>query len=625
MSGICAVWRKEHPERTGETLDAMVSGLATSSEERGRRDCHGGSGIGVQARFDSQQIFRNQRVLLSCDADLINEDELRQSAGMPAGTTTGELMAALYERSGNAFVEKLRGGFAVVLWDLAERRLVAALDGFGIKRLAWYEDSGVVLVSSRIDALRAAGIDLPINPRAIANVLNFSSNLGPDTIFTNVHRLVPGSVLTAAGGKTKIESYWDMRYGVGGDSNEDRLSHELESVVEHSVAAHCGHRQFSGLGAFLSGGTDSSTVVGMMTRAAGGPVKAFSIGFEDQHFNELEYARIAAGKFGSEHHTYLVGAKDCFEAIPSMIAAFDEPYGNSSAIPTYFCSRLAAQNGVEILLAGDGGDELFGGNERYATDKIFEVYHYAPRLLRRGLIEPALRLLPGEGGIVGRARRYVQRANLPGVERMLTFQFLRTHSPSDVFDSEFLQALGEYEIADIPSRHYTNAQARAHLDRLLYVDMKITLADNDLPKVTCMSELAGIRTRFPFLDRSVAEFSGRIPPRLKVKGFNKRYLFKKAFRELLPIEIIQKKKHGFGIPVAIWMKTDRKMSELTRDTLLSQRANGRGYFRRSFVEELLRKHQTEDDAIYYGDTIWTLLVTELWHRQTVDQPAKVAL
>ena len=413
-----------------------------------------------------------------------------------------------------------------------------------------------------------------------------------------------------------------MRYGVGDDSSESRLSQKLESVVQESVESHAKSDRLAGMGAFLSGGTDSSTVVGMMTRVTGAPVKSFSIGFQEQPFNELGYAELAAKKFGSEHHTYLVGPGDCFEALPKIIRCFDEPFGNSSAIPTYFCARLAAQNGVQALLAGDGGDELFGGNTRYATDKVFEIYRRVPGIVRKGLIEPVLGFLPNKGALLRKTNGYVRRANITGVARMLSFQFLQTHAYGDIFEQDFVQALGGYTIVDIPAAHYAAAPASDHLDRLLYVDLKITLADNDLPKVTCVSELAGIRTRFPFLDRSVAEFSGRIPARLKLKGFEKRFLFKRAFRDLLPVEIIKKKKHGFGIPVANWMKSDKRMRELSRDTLLSTRAFGRGYFRRQFVEELFRRHD-EDSSTFYGDTLWTFLALELWHRQLVDEPAKV--
>ena len=537
-----------------------------------------------------------------------------------AEETTAAIFAALYLKYGAAFVEKLRGAFSVILFDRRRNEWLAAIDRFGIKRLAYYRDEKVFCIATRVDALaRRAGVDLEINPRAIVNVLNYSANMAPDTIFTKVTRLIPGAVLTVSSREVRVRQYWDMRYGVGKTGSEARLSRELEQVVEHSVADHCKHDSIAETGAFLSGGTDSSTVLGMMTRAMGGAVQSFSIGYQEQEFNELEYARIAARKFGSNHHVYLVGPEDCFAALPKMIRCFDEPFGNSSAIPTYFCARLAAESGVKTLLAGDGGDELFGGNERYATDKIFEIYHRVPKALRKGLIEPVVRLLPGNAGLGKRARGYIRRANMTGVDRMLSFQFLSSHPAVEVFDGDFLRALGDYPVTEVPAQHYARASASDHLDRLLYVDMKITLADNDLPKVTCMSELAGIQTRFPFLDRSVAEFSGRIPARLKVKGFTKRYLFKQAFRELLPREIIHKKKHGFGVPVAHWMNSDARMRELARDTLLSKRLFERGYFRREFIEDLFRRHETGDAKGYYGDTIWTFLAVELWHRRVMDR------
>jgi asparagine synthase (glutamine-hydrolysing) len=365
-------------------------------------------------------------------------------------------------------------------------------------------------------------------------------------------------------------------------------------------------------------------LVGMLARTGRDPVKTFSIGFSEQRFNELGYAQITADKFKTEHHTYLVTPEDCFTALPGMIRSFDEPFGNSSAIPTYFCGRLAAQNGVRVLLAGDGGDELFGGNERYQADKVFALYQTVPSLLRKGLIEPLVGRLPAVNGVLRKARNYIRRSNMPAVQRYFSYNFLCFHSPQEVLDADFLGALAEYSVLETPTRYYSQAPARDHLDRLLYVDVKITLGDSDLPKVTCMSELAGIRARFPFLDRSVAEFSGRIPSGLKVKGFEKRYLFKRAFRNLLPREVIEKKKHGFGIPVAFWLKSDPRLRELSRDILLSARTSQRGYLRKGFIEDLLSKHEA-DDTTYYGDTVWTFLVLELWHRQFVDQPVGVAV
>ena len=622
MSGIGAVWRRNNPGRVTATVSALNTALGTTPGDSGRSASAPLLGVGVVARgpVTKYDVHEDARVLVACDVDLLNEDDLRRSSDLTGdGGGPAALLSALYERRGARFVEQLRGAFSFVLWDNAERRLIAAIDPFGMKRLVWYRDGDALLIATRVDAVRAAAPPLEINPRAVQNLVNFSSILGPDTIFTGVQRLMPGTLLVASDDAVRTESYWEMRYGLDGGQDERRLSRELEDVLEGSIAAHQHGLTREHSGAFLSGGTDSSTVVGLMTRTSRAPAKAFSIGFEEEGFSELEFADIAARRFGSEHHKYLVNARDCVEALPAIVRAFDEPFGNSSAVATYFCARLAASTGVTTLLAGDGGDELFGGNERYALDKIFESYFAAPRWIRASL-EAGLSL-PMQGSLMHKARGYVRRANLRGIERMLSFQFLRTHDPREVFDTGFLESLSGATVLDIPEHHYTQASARDHLDRLLFVDMKITLADNDLPKVTRMSELAGVETRFPFLDRSVAEFAGRVPARLKVKGFQKRYLFKRAFKDLLPREILQKKKHGFGIPVALWMRSDPAMRELAHDTLMSARAFGRGYFRKSFVEDLFQRHQAGVDT-FYGDTLWTFLMLELWHREVVDEPVR---
>ncbi len=583
-----------------------------------------GGGVAICARRNRHEIYQNDEVLLACDTDLYNLSELRDAARLTPQAGAAQVLAALYERFGADFASRPAGMFSFVLWDRRERQLVAGVDAFGLGRLVFYRDEQMLLVGSRVDALAACGeIDLSVNPRAIVNLLNYSVNLGPDTILSRIERLRPGHVLLARQAEVRLKPYWDMRYFAGGTANEDELARGLDSVLAKSVAATSSGYDNSEVGAFLSGGTDSSTVVGLKHRLGDPAPKAFSIGFQEQQFNELEYAELAARKFQARHFTYLVGPDDCFSALPAMVRSFDEPFGNSSAIPTYFCARLAAENGVTAMLAGDGGDELFGGNERYATDRIFETYHRVPRILRKGLIEPTLNGVGLESGVVGRARRYVRRANLPPMERFISFMFLSVCPPSTVFEDGFQAALKGYSTAEVPSGYYNEAPAQDHLDRLLYVDVKVTLGDSDLPKVTRMCDLAGITPRFPFLDRAVAEFSGTIPARLKVKGFEKRYLFKKAFAGLLPEEIIRKKKHGFGIPVATWLKSDSRFRELTHDTLMSARARQRGYFRREFIEDLFSRHEA-DDTPFYGDTLWTFLMLELWHRQVVDVPARMA-
>jgi asparagine synthase (glutamine-hydrolysing) len=629
MSGICGVVWKDGVDpgtshrRAAETLAAMVAVLPGENAGEVEQAVADGAGVSVCRRFASQQLHQTPVSLVVCDASLVNAAELAQEIGAHAGRNTAALIAALYERFGPDFVTRLQGAFSILIWDRREHKLLAAVDHFGVNRLAYYEDARVFLIATRTDALTRTGeFEIEVNPRAVANVLNFSVNPGPDMAVSKVRRIAPGTLLVCSRTGTRQEKYWDIQYGVGQDSNEERLSREMEAVVEASVARHCKDASFEQLGAFLSGGTDSSTIVGMMARAGKGRPKAFSIGFEEESFNELEYAGIAAQKFQAEHYTRLVGAGACFDVLPRIVRAFDEPFGNSSAIATYFCARLAAENGMQTLLGGDGGDELFGGNAWYASDRIFGAYQQLPRFLRKGLIEPALAVIPFENGLTGRARRYIRRSNLPVLERVMSFHFLCAHPPAEVFDPGFLEQLGGYSVLDIPWMRFRQAPARDSLDRLLYVDLKTIIAESDLPKVTCVCEAAGIQARFPFLSKQVAEFSGRIPANLKVKGMQKRYLFKRAFRDFLPREILQKKKHGFGIPVSDWLKSDQRMREFSRDILLSSRALGRGYFRKGFVESLMARHEA-DHTSYYGDVLWNVFALELWHRQFVDQPARV--
>jgi asparagine synthase (glutamine-hydrolysing) len=319
MSGICAVWRKHDPARLGQMLAAMNGGLAlASAESRGEKTALE-AGVGVSGVFETQQIYEDRRVLVACDADLYNEDELRASTGEKSAGTAA-LFAAAYHRFGGDFPKKLNGTFSVILWDKGERKLLAAVDRFGARRLVYFENGKVFLIASRIDALMRSGeTGADVNPRAIANFLNFGVSLAPETIIAGVQRVAPGTLLTASAASTRVTPYWNMRYPADSRAGEERLSRELETLVEQAVARHCKGGSPAATGAYLSGGTDSSTVVGMMSRQDRGPVKAFSIGFQDERFNELGYAKITARKFKADHHTYLVSADDCLEALTRYV------------------------------------------------------------------------------------------------------------------------------------------------------------------------------------------------------------------------------------------------------------------------------------------------------------------
>ncbi len=365
-----------------------------------------------------------------------------------------------------------------------------------------------------------------------------------------------------------------------------------------------------GAGAFLSGGLDSSTVSGLQCRHRGEPTPTFSIGFGEAGYDEIPYARIAARHFSTDPHEYYVSPEDVTAALPKIAAAYDEPFGNSSAIPTYFCARLARECGVDLLLAGDGGDEIFAGNERYAKQKVFELYHAIPAPLARMLVNPWTRL-PGARRIppLRKLASYVDQARIPLPERMQTYNFLMRVAPTEVFTPDFLGQVNPDAPLDQMRRVWEEVGEGDTLDRMLYLDWKYTLADNDLRKVTHMAELAGAGVRYPMLDDEVVELSLRVPSRLKLRGTRLRYFYKSAMRDFLPREILHKPKHGFGLPFGEWLKTSVPLQQLVYGQL--EALKGRGIVQDDFLDRLIETHR-HGHASYYGTMLWVFAMLEGW-------------
>jgi asparagine synthase (glutamine-hydrolysing) len=372
------------------------------------------------------------------------------------------------------------------------------------------------------------------------------------------------------------------------------------------------------LGAFLSGGTDSSTVVGLLTRLTGEPANAFSIGFAEDRYNELHWAEVTARHFGAAHATRLVTPAEALGALPRLVEAFDEPFGNNSALGTYHCALLARERGVTRLLAGDGGDEIFGGNERYRTDRIFALYHRLPSPLRRAVVEPVLAALPdGGGSVLGLAQRYVRRAKLPNPRRFYSYQFFFAQHAGEWLAPDFVAAVVPEAPVAVLDALWADARAAAELNRLLHLDLRLTLGDNDLLKVTRTADLAGVGVRFPLLDVELVELMATLPARFKVRGLEKRHLFRRAFRDLLPAATLAKRKQGFGVPTSLWLKHHPEFAALARDTLLGATARRRGWFRPGALERLFALHAA-DTTPFYGDLLWTVLALELWQRRWAD-------
>jgi asparagine synthase (glutamine-hydrolysing) len=597
------------------TADDLCAMAARVSREP-RAACVSAEPVGLFAA-GAAWIERGDHVWVAADGDLLNLDELRTMAGLDEAQE-GPVLSRLYEREGPAFLRRLRGAFAVALWDRRQRVLLLAVDHFGVRRLYYTSDGRGTAFASRLAALVGVPGQAPaIDPAAIYSYLNFGFIPAPETPFTGIRRLPPGHVLYLGHGYGRLEPFWDMSYPEE-RHREDRAAAEIYRLSHQAVRETLEHCGPSNTGAFLSGGTDSSTVVGLMMRITGGPVHSFSIGFQDDRYDELRYAELAARHFGATHHTRIIRPEDALEALPRLVEAYDEPFGNNSAIGVFHCARMAHEHGVTRLLAGDGGDEIFGGNERYRTDRIFARYARLPAALRRDLLEPILLGLPsGMPGILGRAQRYVRRANIANPRRFYSYEFHVAQNAGDLLEPAFLEQASPDGPWLVLEDHFRRATATSELNRLMYLDLKLTIGDNDLFKVTRTSELGGVGVRFPFLALPLVEFTGTLPAAFKVRRLEKRYLFKRAFRGLLPPATLAKQKHGFGVPTAEWLRSHPAIRGMARDVLLGKRAVERGYFRRGIVERLFERH-AEESTPFFGDILWSLLMLELWHCRHLD-------
>lgn len=480
-----------------------------------------------------------------------------------------------------------------------------AVDKFAIQTLCYRIDGNQLRVSPRADELGATEVD----PQAIFDYLYFHVIPSPRTIFKGVFRLPPGHYALFENGKLTVAPYWQPNFEERRESFAT-LREEFLGIVRQSVASRIeeGHT-----GCYLSGGTDSSTVSGMLTRITGRPAETYSIGFAVSGYDEMEYARIAARHFGTHHHEYYVTPDDLVAGMPKVAASYDQPFGNSSAVPAYYCALRAREDGLDRLLAGDGGDELYGGNARYAKQRVFGIYDQIPEALRRSLIEPLT-----DTGVFDRVpllkkgASYVRQARVSMPDRLQTYNLLLRMGLDEVFPAEFLEQIDAME----PERHqretWTACPANASLvNKMLAYDWRYTLAENDLPKVIGSARLAGVDVGFPFLDSRVLDFSLKLPTSYKLKGLKLRWFFKEALRGFLPDEILTKKKHGFGLPFGHWAVDHEPLNKLATNALhgLAER----NIVRREFIDTLLREHLPAHPG-FYGELVWIMTMLELWMR-----------
>ncbi len=525
-----------------------------------------------------------------------------------------EVIVHAYEEFGPSCVKLLRGMFAFAIWDERERKLFLARDRAGKKPLYYgLTSSGTFVFGSELKSLlEHPEIEREIDPQAVDAYFTLGYVPDPLTIFRNIYKLPPGNYLTFEGGRVSIDKYWDFDFRPS-DSRRDEQDYldELVSLLDESVRL----RLISDvpLGAFLSGGVDSSTVVALMARHMGQPVKTFSIGFHEDSYNELEYARLTAQKFGTDHHEFFVTPDIC-DVVDDLVWHFDEPFADSSAIPTYFVSKLAREH-VKVILSGDGGDELFGGYSRYVVERKRRVFSHLPGFVRKGLMQPLSRRLPH--GTLG--RNFIHNVALDPIDRYLDSMSIFSDLNRELlYTPGFQTSLRESKrVISLFNNLAAEVTTGEPIDKLLYIDSKTYLPGDILTKVDRMSMAVSLEARAPLLDHNLIDFLVRVPASLKLAGYQTKYLLKKAVKDLVPSEILNRPKQGFGVPVQEWI--NKQLRGRIRDTLTSAHIKQRGYFEPGYVEVLLDEH--ERGRRDHSMAVWALFMFELWHRQFMDSRA----
>jgi asparagine synthase (glutamine-hydrolysing) len=534
--------------------------------------------------------------------------ELEQRGHTFVTTSDTETIVHLYEEYGRRCVERLRGMFAFAIWDGRRRELFAARDRLGIKPFYYAETAGRLAFASELRALlEVPTIDRSINWRALNRLVTFLTTPQSEAIVSGVKKLPPGHLLIAAAGRgVRVEPYWDVVFAPDYGKSERWFVERLRELLAESVQLHL--VSDVPVGAFLSGGIDSSAVVATMTRLRSDPVKTFSIGFREAEYSEAPYARRVASHTGTQHHELILGPGDV-PGLDEMVRYLDEPFGDASAIPTYAVSRLAARH-VKVVLSGDGGDELFGGYTRYLVEA---------RERRRRLPWPARRLLAVASRIIPdgmRGRNFTRHFALAGFDRYLDAgTMFRADDRRRLFRSDVLSAIGDDDPLD-EERRYLSRVEGDWLSAAQYLDVKSYLPLDILTKVDRMSMAVSLEARVPLLDHRVVEFAATIPPELQVKNGVPKYILKRAMDGILPPDIIERPKHGFEVPLERWFRGD--LSATLREVLLSDRTRRRGIFDVDHIARMI-EWQRRGRSLYLH--LWTLLTFELWCRQTLDRGA----
>jgi asparagine synthase (glutamine-hydrolysing) len=624
---MCGIAGVVSATRESDITEALVHHMCEQIVYRGPDDeglyVADGAGLGmrrlgiIDLSGGHQPVFNEDRsAWIVYNGEVYNFPELRpelEKRGHRFYTKTDtEVIIHLYEEMGADCVQKLRGMFALAIYDKKKRKLVLARDRVGKKPLHYALLKDKLYFASEIKSILAVAPELAeINAQALLDYLYYGYVPDPLTAFTGIHKLPAGHLLEFEDGKIQIRQYWDLpAYNTHVPKSDEECLEELE----HRLLEATRIRLISDvpLGAFLSGGIDSSTVVALMARASSSPVKTFSIGFTKDDFNEAKYARMVASKFGTDHHEMIL-EPNVVETVEHLTSSLEEPFGDSSMLPTYYVSQMARKH-VTVALSGDGGDELFAGYDRYRIHSNRRFFEYIPEWARRFYRDQVFPLVP----LSMKGRKFSYNVTLPWRERYVDgLSFVPAFErDAPLLSDEFRQVLRRSDNPEnVLLRYFAKAPARDPVSELLYVDTKTYMAGDILTKVDRMSMLNSLEVRVPMLDHEFIEWVTGLPPEWKLRGSTQKYILRKlAERVGVPLEALNRPKQGFALPLVHWMRHELKDVVMT---LLEPRSLQRGYFEASGIRLLMNDHLQRGRDV--TARIWRLLMFELWHRNFLEQ------
>ena len=627
MCGICGYLNGNGQPANRATLEAMNAVIRHRGPDSDGFLLRDGVGLAmrrlaiVDLRTGDQPITNEDSTIwIVFNGEIYNFPELRsklEARGHVFRTHTDtEAIVHLYEEYGDDCVQHLRGMFAFAIWDAPRRRLLLARDRLGKKPLYYAEHAGALLFGSEIKSLLQFP-GLPREPDLEAIKLYLTLQYVPDPLsgYRAIRKLPPAHRLIAERGAIRVERYWDLSYGPKHAGSEDELAEELRARLREAVRL----RLLSDvpLGAHLSGGIDSSLIVALMAEAASGPVKTFSIGFEEERFSELVHARAVAQRFGTDHHEFVVGYGDVPDLMERLTSHFDEPFADSSALPMYHLARLTRQH-VTVALNGDGGDEIFAGYQRYRLDRFANLYRRLPRAVTQRLLPLLLRSVrepvnvPLEANWVAGLKRLSQMAaTSPAASIVAWGSYFAEDMQRALWRPEILATIHCPTSEAWLSSAFDAAPATSFLDRTLYVDTTNYLPGDLLVKADRMTMAHSLEGRSPFLDHELVEWVARLPEHFKLRGGTHKYLLKRAFAAQLPATILARGKQGFGIPLGAWFRGP--LAAWAKETLTDPQAHVQQLFRTESLADLLKDHSA--GLTDHGKRIWTLLMLECWLRR----------